>query len=313
MLGRGDLARQREAVDLAHALAQRCAAHVHRSVARADDVEGLAKAVAVRVVEVVDAVVHVAQRLALDVQGVRLPYARAQEDGLVTVLEHVLDGDRAADRRVRAHLDVLEHEVVVLKVVQHRLGQAEIRDAVAQHAADLVLALEDRDLVALACQDDRDGQARRAGADDRHADAVAGRRALVHLAGIGAGDVILDGGEVHRSALAAQHAVPFALILVVAHQRADRGQRVVFKEGPAGLVQLAVQHHPDDLGNRRVDRAALLAHGHLAVETAPRLFENMNSHGDRPFCCSNRLCIKLYTLYAFWQQEKRGKILHGCD
>ena len=49
---------------------------------------------------------------------------------------------------------------------QHGLGQAELRDAVAQHAADLIVALKDRDVVAVACQNDRNGQARRAGADD---------------------------------------------------------------------------------------------------------------------------------------------------
>ena len=56
--------------------------------------------------------------------------------------------------------------MAVLEIVQHGLGQAELRDAVAQHAADLIVALKDRDVVAVARQDDRNGQARRAGADD---------------------------------------------------------------------------------------------------------------------------------------------------
>ena len=317
MLGGGDLLRQREAGHLAHALAHRRARHIHGGVARADDVDALAQAIAVRVVEIVDAEVHVAQRLALDVQGVGLPHARAQEDGLVAVAEQILDGDRAADGRVRAHLDVLEHEVMILEVVQHGLGQAEGWDAVAQHAADLVLALEDGDLIALAREDDRDGQPCRAGADDRHADAVALGRALDHLVGIGAGDVVLDGGEVHRRALAAQHAVPLALVLVIAHQRADGGQRIVFKERPPGLVELSVEHHADHLGNRRVDRAALLALGHLAVEAALRLLEHMYGHRQSSFqivlWIHARIHIHLTTLlYAISKKGKGGFCKSGC-
>jgi len=75
--------------------------------------------------------------------------------------------------------------MAVLEIVQHSLGQAELRDAVAQHAADLIVALKDRDVVAVACQDDRNGQARRTGADDGGLFAVGRRGALGHLAGVG--------------------------------------------------------------------------------------------------------------------------------
>ena len=86
----------------------------------------------------------------------------------------------------------------------------------------------------------------------------------------------------HRRALLAQHAVALALVLMVADQRADRRQRVVFKERPARLVELAVEHHADDLRDRRVNRAALLALGHLAAQAALGLLENVNRHGNHP-------------------------------
>ena len=100
------------------------------------------------------------------------------------------------------------------------------------------MALKDRDVVAVACQNDRNGQARRAGADDGSLFAVGRRGTLGHLAGVGGRDVVLDDREMHRRTLDAAHAVPLALVLVVADQRADGGQGVVFKQHTARFVQL---------------------------------------------------------------------------
>ena len=163
-------------------------------------------------------------------------------------------------------------------VIQHRVGQTEVGDAVAHHAADLVLGIEDGDPVAVAGQDDGNGEARGACSDDGHPAAVEGRGALHHLVGIGGGDIVFDDGEVHRHILDAPDAVPLALFLVVADQRADGGEGVVLKEHPAGLVELAVLQEPDDLRDIGVDGAALPAAGLLAAETAVGLFHYMQRH-----------------------------------
>ena len=212
--------------------------HVHGRVARADDNGPLTQVVDVGVLQVVDGVVYIAQALALDVQRVGPPDAGADKDGLVAVAEQVLDFQRLAHVGVGADLDALQAQVAVLEVIQHRFRQTKLRDAVAQHAANFIVALKDRNIVAIACQDDRNGQARRAGTDDGGLFAVGGRRALGHLAGVGGRDVVLNDREMHGRTLDAAHAVPLALVLVVADQRTYGGQGVVFKQHTARFVQL---------------------------------------------------------------------------
>ena len=53
---------------------------------------------------------------------------------------------------------------------------------------------------------------------------------------------------------------------MVADQRADRRQGVVFKQHTARFVELVGLQKADDLGDIGVDRAALLAAGHLAAK-----------------------------------------------
>ena len=107
----------------------------------------------------------------------------------------------------------------------------------------------------------------------------------------------------HRRTLAAQHAVTLALILMIAHQRADRGQRIVLKEHAPRFIQLAVKHQLNDMGNRRMNRAAALTHGVFAVETAAGLLQNMNGH---VFIPSNKDSFAISYLYytAFARRNK---------
>ena len=105
-----------------HSLAQGGAGHVHGGVAGANDDHPLAQMVAVGVVEVVDAEMHMAQSLAFDVQSVGLPDAGADEDGLVAVPEQIVDADGPADGGVGPHLDVLQTQVAVFKIVQNAFG-----------------------------------------------------------------------------------------------------------------------------------------------------------------------------------------------
>ena len=227
--------------------------------------------------QVVDAKRHVAKGLALDVHGVGLPQTGTDEDAPVTVAEEIVDGDGLADGGVGAEADPFQVQVVILEVVQHTVGQTVVGDAVPHDAADLVAGVKDGDVVAPARQQHRDGQASRAGADHSGFHAVFGGGAGHHLVGIGGGDVVLDDGEVDR--VVAGHpvadAVALALVLVVADQRADRGQGVVLKQHPACGIQLVCLEQTDDLGDVGVDGAALLAHGLFAAEAAVGFVQNV--------------------------------------
>ena len=168
--------------------------------------------------------------------------------------------------------------MIVFKIIQHGFGQAEIRNAIAQHTADFILPLKNRHLISLAGEDYRDGQSRRAGADDRRTHAVGRRRAFFHLLGIGRGNVLLNRREMHRHAIAAQHTMPLALLFMTADHRTDARQRIILKEHFARLVHFASKHQLNHVGDWRVNRAAALAHGILAVETAARFLQNMHRH-----------------------------------
>ena len=88
-------------------MAQGGTADIHGGVACADDDQAAAQVVDVRVLQVVDGIVYVAQALALDVQRVGTPYAGADEDGLVAVAEQILNFQRLAHVGVGADLDAL--------------------------------------------------------------------------------------------------------------------------------------------------------------------------------------------------------------
>ena len=128
--------------------------------------------------------------------------------------------------------------MAVFEVIQHRFWKAEFWDPVAENAADPVLSLKDGYIVAIPGQDHRDGQTGGAGANDSCPHAVGGSGALGHLIGVGGRNIIFNRRKVHRSALAPQYTVAFALILVIADQAAHRGQGIIFKKHPPRLVQM---------------------------------------------------------------------------
>ena len=274
----GDFFGDGEALHMAAAVAYGGTRHIHGRVARADDDDAVPQMVHIGVLQVVDGVMHMAKALALDFQRVGTPHAGADEDGLVAVPEQVVHLEGLAHIGVGTHLDVLEAQMAVLEIVQHRLGQAEFRDAVAQHAADLVVALKDGHIVAVAGQNDRDGQTGRAGTDDGHPLAVRLCRAVGHLAGIGGGNVVFNDGKVHRRALDAADTVTLALVLVVADEAANGGQGVVLKQHPARLIELVVLEQADDLRDVGVDGAALLTAGIFAPQTVVGFVHYVQCH-----------------------------------
>ena len=167
------------------AVADGRARHIHRRVARTDHHHPVAQVVHIGVLQIVDGKMYMAEAFPFDVQRVGPPDAGADKDGLEPVPEQIVDLQRLPHIGVGADLDVLQAQVAVFKVVQHTLRQPEFRDAVAQHAADLVVAFKDRHIIAIAGQNDRDGQPGRAGTDDGHPLAVGLCRAFGHLGGIG--------------------------------------------------------------------------------------------------------------------------------
>ena len=168
------------------------------------------------------------------------------------------------------------------KIVQDRVRKAEAGNAVAQNTADLVAAVKNRDGVAVSGKNDRDRETGGTCTDDRYAASVRFLRPCDHLVRVGRGDIILDDREMHRTALDPPYTVAFTLLLVVADERADRGEGIVLKEHPAGFVEFAVFQKADDFRNICVNRTSLLAAGNLAAETMICFFHNMQCHMRNP-------------------------------
>ena len=75
-----DMPRKREALHMAHAMADGGTRHIHGRVARADDNNPVAQVVNIRVLQVIDGEVDIAVAFTLDVQGVGPPHTSADED-----------------------------------------------------------------------------------------------------------------------------------------------------------------------------------------------------------------------------------------
>ena len=273
----GRLVTAAEHADMAHALAQGGAGHVHGRVARADDDEVVAQVIHIGVDKVVNSIVDMAQAFTGDAHSLGLPYAGADEDRLVAVALQVVHRQGAANGRVGADFNA-QLDQLLLVAVQNALGQAELRDAVAQHAADLLAAFKNGHIVTAAGQQYADGDARRAAADDGHALALFRLHLRLQMVQIGVRDIVFDAGKMHRRAFAAQHAVTFTLLLVVAHQRADDAQRVVLVQHFAGFFLVAGAEQLDRFRDIGADGAAFAAHRLFAVQAAAGFVYNMDRH-----------------------------------
>ncbi len=215
----------------------------------------------------------------MDPQGLGAPHAGADEDAGIAVPKELLDGEGPADGGVRPDLDAhLQH--LFLIAGEHRLGEAELRDAVLHHAADLVLGLEDGDVVSRLGKADGDCHAGGTASDHRSPLSLGEVLGHLHAVQVGIRDELLDLREVHRTALAAQHAVAHALLLVVADGGADEGHGIVLEEHLPGLHQLVLLKELDHIGDRRMDGAALPAHRLLAVQAPLCLALDKYSHGS---------------------------------
>ena len=218
-----------------------------------------------------------AQALAGDTHGLGLPHAGADKDGLVAVALQVVHRKGAANGRVGADLDAQLDELLLV-AVQNTLGQAELWDAVAQHAADLLAAFKNGHVIAAAGQQHTDGDACRAAADDGHALAFFRLHLRLQMVEIRIGDVVFDAGKMHGGTLAAQHAVTLALFFVVAYQRADDAQRVILVQHFTGFFFVAGAEQLDRFRDIGADGAAFAAHRLFAVQAAAGFVYNMDRH-----------------------------------
>ena len=165
--------------DLGGALPDRRARAVHRREAAADDDD--ARALVTRVgqserrrAQVVEAVDHAVRVVARDAELVRVVAADRDADGVEALVLEVVEREVAAERRVRDELHAEVPGALVLGLEDLDLGKAVLRDPVAEHAAGLGVALEDRDRVAGDREVVRGRHAGRARADDRDAAAARG-------------------------------------------------------------------------------------------------------------------------------------------
>ncbi len=187
--------------------------------------------------------------------------------------EEVVHGVNLADDGVQLDLDAQFLQRVHLRL-DDGLRQAELRDAVDQHAAGFVERLEDRHAVSEPGEVAGASEARRPGADDGDAPAVARRDGRFFRVGPrqpAVGREPLQAADGHRVVLLPQEAVLLALVLLRADAAADRGEGVVRLDDAGGAEVIALADGPDELRDFHVHRAPFAARRLLALEAALRL------------------------------------------
>ena len=203
---------------------------------------------------------HAVQRLAGNAHETRIARAGADEHRVEAHLgDHLLDREQAPDQRVAFELDAEPLELVDLDV-DHRVRQAEIRDAVLQHAARLVEGLVDGDV---ASRLGHVGGARHAGgtrADDAHLEAVGLDVGNVRpaFADRHVADEAFEAADGHRLQRLADGAHALALVFLRADAAADRGQQVGVGDDVVGAVEVLVGDLLDEAGD--VDSHRATAH-----------------------------------------------------
>src|SRR6185436_19822326 len=219
----------------------------------------------------VDADVNVLRRFLAsgDVEVASTRRAAADEHGVVALLQQRL---HRIDALAAAELDAEVEDVAAL-LVDHAVGQPELRDLRAHHAAGLRIAVEHDAFVAERREIARDGQRRGPAADERDALAVLLRcglrkpRADVALeVGGGALQAADCDGLGLRARLAVlgralldAHAAARRLARAIARAAQDPRENVRLPVDQVGVVVTPLRNQPDVLGNGRVRGARPLA------------------------------------------------------
>ena len=200
-----------------HALTDRGTCDIHRRVSGTEDSHRLAEVDRLRIIKIIDRIMHIAEGLTRNQHTARTPCTSADKDGAIAIVEKILEGDVSADGKVWTEEDPhLTHLRVV--AVKDAVRQAELRDTVAHDTADLITALEDGDLIALAGEQDRDGDAGRTGTDDRCLHAVRLRHLHLDTLEAGIGNIVFDGRNMNRGALDAANTVALALLSMITYE-----------------------------------------------------------------------------------------------
>ena len=157
---------------LGRALADRCPRAVHRGEPAADDHDALAGVVRVgqaegRRAQVLEPVEHLGRVLARDAELVRVVAADGDDDGIEALVGQVVEREVHAEPGVADDLAAEPGDRLVLGFEDLDLGQAVLRDPVAEHPAGRRVALEDRHVVAGQQQVERGSHAGGSRADDR--------------------------------------------------------------------------------------------------------------------------------------------------
>ena len=268
--------------DVLGAVADRGAGHVHSRIACADDRDLVAQFVYIRAVQVVDRVEDMTESLSGHAQLARLPGAGSYEDAAVTVVKEILDTCGSAQFEVGTEQNAhVAHPAVVS--VQNGLGKTELRNAVAKDSADLLTCLKYGDLVAAAGQNDRDRNSRGACSDNADLHTVGRCAGKIEPLEAGVGNIVFDRRKVNRLALDPADAMPFALVLMVADEGADDGQRIVFKKDLSRFYHPVLLEQADYFRNVRLNRTSQhTAAGILALQASISFINYMYGHCGPP-------------------------------
>ena len=116
-----------------------------------------------------------------------------------------------------------------LVAAQNRPWQTKVRNAITHHAADMAFALKDGHIITHLCHLHRHHQPRRAAADYR--DPLSLGRLFFQLQFLKEtiGYIVLNAGNLHRTALAPLNAMAFTLFFMVTDQRTNYAHGIVGK------------------------------------------------------------------------------------
>ena len=223
-----------------------------------------------------------AEGLSGHAQFARLPCSGTYEDAAVTVVKEVLNACGSAQFEVGTEQNShVAHPAVVS--VQNGLGKAELRNAVAKDSSDLLTGLKYGDLVAAAGQNDRDRNSRGACSDNADLHTVGRCAGKIEPLEAGVGNIVFDRRKVNRLALDPTDAMPFALVLMVADEGADDGQRIVFKKDLSRFHHPVLLEQADYFRNVRLNRTSQhTAAGILALQASISFINYMYGHCGPP-------------------------------